>query len=105
MNKLTCALAVALMTVLTTSTAQADTADDNFVRDAQKVGVSGAPADLITNGRAVCSALDSGNTPDTVRDALVTQLHLQRNTAGLFIAEAAADYCPQHGNLKFQTGS
>jgi hypothetical protein len=105
MRKIAYSLPIALGLILPIAVAHDNPNDDTFVQHAIQAGLSGAPTDLITNGHAVCSALDSGNTPDTVRDAFVSQLHFQRNPAARSFAAAVAAYCPQHGNLKFQTSS
>lgn len=85
--------------------AHADSNDDDFVQQVNNVGVSGAPADLINNGHSVCTALDGGNTPDAIRDALASQLGLRPDRAAIFVAFSASHYCPKYGNLQFKTGS
>jgi hypothetical protein len=94
-----------LLVLLSMGVAHADSNDDDFVQKVNNVGVLGAPADLINNAHAVCTGLDNGNTPDSIRDALVAQLGLTSNRAAIFVALSATHYCPKYGNLQFKTGS
>ena len=97
--------AVLALALLSAGVAHADSNDDDFTQRVNNNGVIGAPADLINNAHAACSLLGSGDTPDVVRDALVTQLHLTPNRAAIFVALSATHYCPKYGNMQFQTGS
>jgi Protein of unknown function (DUF732) len=100
------ALAIPLAwALLSTGLAHADSNDDDFTQRMNANGVIGAPTDLINNAHAVCSGLDSGNTPDALRDALVAQLKLAPNRAAIFVALSATHYCPKYDNLQFKTGS
>ncbi|HVX57662.1 MAG TPA: DUF732 domain-containing protein [Candidatus Saccharimonadales bacterium] len=105
MKKLLVSAIVAALTLLAIGVARADSNDDDFVQAINHVGVGGAPADLITNARAVCSALDSGNPPDAARDALVSQLGVRADRAVRFVAISVTHYCPKYANLRFATGS
>lgn len=88
--------------LLTAGIAQADSTDDDFLRQVNNVGVTGAPADLIRNAHMVCTGLDSGMTPDSLTDAFVSQMGFTPTRAGTFVASAVTHYCPQYSNLRFQ---
>jgi hypothetical protein len=45
-----------------------------FIQQMNNLGVIGAPADLINNAHLACTALDNGNSPDTIADAFISQL-------------------------------
>jgi hypothetical protein len=93
------------LALLSIGVAHADSNDDDFVQKMANNGVDGAPADLIRIAHQVCGGLDDGNTPDAIRDALVSQLHLAPNRAAIFVAFSATHYCPKYSNLQFKTGS
>jgi hypothetical protein len=90
------------LALLSIGVAHADSNDDDFVQKMNNNGVSGAPADLIRNAHAVCSSLDTGNTPDAIADALVSQLGLKSDRAAVFEALSVTHYCPKYGNLQFK---
>ncbi|MGV0069418.1 DUF732 domain-containing protein [Mycobacterium sp. M23085] len=94
-------MAVSLV-LLSVGTAHADSNDDDFVRQSNNVGVAGAPADLIRIAHQVCQGLDSGNSPDAIADALVSQLGLRSDRAAMFEGFSATHYCPKYGNLQFK---
>jgi hypothetical protein len=76
-------LAVAVpLVLLSIGVAHADSNDDDFVQKANNVGVIGAPADLIRIAHQVCGGLDDGNSPDSIADALVSQLGLRSDRGG-----------------------
>ena len=105
MRQLVASAAALPFVLLSIGIAHADSNDDDFTQTMNNVGVIGAPADLINNAHAACTALDSGSTPDAIRDALVSQLGLTSNRAAIFVALSATHYCPKYGNLQFKTGS
>jgi Protein of unknown function (DUF732) len=105
MKRLTILAVPVAFALLSTGLARADGNDDDFTQRMNNNGVIGAPADLINNAHAACSLLDSGDTPDAVRDALVSQLKLTPNRAAIFVALSATHYCPKYDNLQFKTGS
>jgi Protein of unknown function (DUF732) len=105
MKRLTVLAVPVALAALSTGLAHADSNDDDFTQRMNNNGVIGAPADLINNAHAVCNGLDSGTTPDALRDALVAQLKLTPNRAAIFVALSATHYCPKYDNLQFKTGS
>lgn len=90
------------LALLSAGTAHADSNDDDFVRQANNIGVTGAPADLIRIAHQVCGGLDSGNSPDAIADALASQLGLRSDRAAAFASFSATHYCPKYGNLQFK---
>lgn len=90
-----------LLALISVGVAHADGNDDDLVQQAHGFGVSGAAADLINNGHAVCKSLDAGSNPDDITDAFVSQMGFQSGVAAHFVAISASHYCPKYGNLKF----
>lgn len=93
------ALPLALLSI---GVAHADSNDDDFVQKVNNVGVMGAPVDLVNNAHQVCKGLDSGGTPDSLTDALVSQMGFASGRAAKFVALSVTHYCPQHSNLPFK---
>ncbi|SPM35798.1 hypothetical protein MRAB57_3629 [Mycobacterium rhizamassiliense] len=89
------------LALLSIGVAHADSNDDDFVQKANNNGVVGAPADLIRIAHQVCGGLDSGNSPDAIADALVSQLGLRSDRAAIFESFAVGHYCPKYSNLQF----
>lgn len=101
-RQLTAGAMVLHLMLLPTGVAYADSNDDDFVRQSNNAGVTGAPADLIRVAHQVCDGLDNGNTPDAIADALVAQLGLRSDRAAIFESFSATHYCPKYSNLQFK---
>lgn len=101
MRRITASAMAVPLVLLSIGVAHADSNDDDFVQSLNNVGVGGAPADLISNAHLVCTGLDNGNTPASIRDAFVSQTGSTPNTAATFVALSATHYCPQYSNLRF----
>jgi hypothetical protein len=101
-RKFTGVVMVTPLALLLTGVAHADGNDDDFVLNLNDVGVRGAPADLISSAHLVCNGLGSGNTPDSLTDAFVSQMGFTSARAAKFVALSVTHYCPQYGNLPFK---
>ncbi|MBX7135037.1 MAG: DUF732 domain-containing protein [Fimbriimonadaceae bacterium] len=104
MKKFLVAAAAGAVCLVPAGLAHADSNDDNFVAAMKKNGVEGDTTAMINIAHQVCDGLASSD-PDTIRDALVSQLQLKPNRAAIFVAQAVGHYCPQYGNLTFKTPS
>lgn len=101
MRRIAVAAMVLPVMALSAGVAHADANDDDFVGALNNIGVSGAPADLISNAHLVCSNLGSGTTPRSIADTFVSQMGFAPNRAATFVALSATHYCPQYSNLPF----
>jgi Protein of unknown function (DUF732) len=90
------AAAIGLVAVGTAGTAGASTADDAFLAQMDKLGISfSSPADAIKDGHKVCHELASGKTGTDVADEVLRQTNLTSHQAAYFVVDATHAYCPQ----------
>jgi hypothetical protein len=86
-----------LVAISAVPTANADPADDTYLRTLQQRGLSwanGQDQTMINVGHAVCADFDGGDTmSQTVEDVKKT-LGVGNNGAGSIVGAAVAAYCP-----------
>ena len=90
----------ALAVLSSVGVAHADSNDDQFLLGVNNIGITGAPADLISNARLICAGLDDGSNPDQIINAVATQLGFRPDRAATFTALSVTHYCPQYGNMR-----
>ncbi|AGC63865.1 putative secreted protein [Mycobacterium liflandii 128FXT] len=80
-----------------TATATAGSTDDAFLAQIQADGITPpSAARAISDAHAVCTALDEGNSPTTVINAVAESTGLSSKGAKTFAIDAASAYCPEY---------
>ena len=74
-------------------TAGASSVDDAFLAQLQADGIT-PPA--VSDGHAVCKALDNGHSGQEVINAVAQSTGLSSKGAKTFAVDAASAYCPQY---------
>ncbi|OMC21875.1 DUF732 domain-containing protein [Mycobacterium sp. SP-6446] len=78
-------------------TAGATTVDDAFLAQLQADGITPpTAARAISDGHAVCKALDNGHSSQEVISAVAQSTGLSAKGAKTFAVDAASAYCPQY---------
>lgn len=78
-------------------TAVASSVDDSFLAQLQADGITPpSAARAISDGHAVCRALDNGHSPQEVVNAVAESTGLSPKGAKTFAVDAASAYCPQY---------
>ena len=87
-----------LATLLAAGTANAATADDQFLGTLQQQGIGfSSPQSAIGVAHHVCTALGQGMEPSQISQQMVgANSQLDQQTAVLIIVDAAQSYCPQY---------
>lgn len=88
----------ALLVVAVAPAANADPADDNYLRALKQRGLgwpSGTDQTMIDAGHAVCQDWAGGDTMAQIVDDVQKALGLSTNGAGTVIGAATAAYCPE----------
>lgn len=88
----------AFVVVATAPTANADPADDNFLRALTQRGLSWPGCNdqtMINVGHAVCADWAGGDTMAQTVDDVQKALGVSTNGAGTVIGAATASYCPE----------
>lgn len=89
-------LGMAVFGLAGTANATTTATDTNFLSTLSEQGFSGDAQTEIAYGKAVCSALDKGTSPDDVVSALANKTGLSPTAAKKFALIAADAYCPQY---------
>lgn len=75
--------------------------DDVFIATLQRLGLSIKNRNsAIAAGRAVCVAIDAGNSVPDLLSNLMTENGFTPQDAGHFLGTSIAAYCPQHTGLQ-----
>lgn len=91
------AAAIGIIALGTAGTAGATSADDAFLAQMDKLGISfDSPADAIKDGHKVCQELAAGKTGTDVATEVLQQTNLTTHQAAYFVVDAAHAYCPQY---------
>jgi hypothetical protein len=78
-------------------TAGASSVDDDFLAQLQADGITPpSAARAISDGHAVCKALDNGHSAQEVIHAVAQSTGLSSKGAKTFAVDAASAYCPQY---------
>jgi len=78
-------------------TAGASSVDDAFLAQLQSDGITPpSAARAISDGHAVCKALDNGHSAQEVISAVAQATGLTTKGAKTFAVDAASAYCPQY---------
>ena len=78
------------------ATAGASSVDNAFLAQLESDGITPpTPARAISDGHAVCTALQQGQSPDQVVAAVADATGLTKKGAHTFAVDAASAYCPQ----------
>ncbi len=78
-------------------TAGAQTSDDAFLAQLQADGITPpTAARAVSDGHAVCAALDEGHSSQEVYSAVAQSTGLSFQGAKTFAVDAASVYCPQY---------
>lgn len=89
------AAAIGLVAVGTAATAGASTADDAFLAQMDKLGISfSSPADAVKDGHKVCQELAAGKTGTDIASEILQQTDLTSHQAAYFVVDATHAYCP-----------
>ncbi|MEM6105580.1 DUF732 domain-containing protein [Mycobacterium sp. 050272] len=89
------AAAIGIVAVGTAGTAGATTADDAFLAQMDKLGISfSSPADAIKDGHKVCQELAAGKTGTDIATEILQQTDLTNHQAAYFVVDATHAYCP-----------
>ncbi|MDC8984377.1 DUF732 domain-containing protein [Mycobacterium marinum] len=79
------------------ATASAGSTDDAFLAQIQADGITPpSAARAISDAHAVCTALDEGDSPTTVINAVAESTGLSSKGAKTFAIDAASAYCPEY---------
>ncbi|GJP12249.1 hypothetical protein NJB18001_45520 [Mycobacterium marinum] len=90
-------LGLAALRFAATATASAGSTDDAFLAQIQADGITPpSAARAISDAHAVCTALDEGNSPTTVINAVAESTGLSSKGAKTFAIDAASAYCPEY---------
>ncbi len=90
-------LGLAALGFAATATATAGSTDDAFLAQIQADGITPpSAARAISDAHAVCTALDEGNSPTTVINAVAESTGLSSKGAKTFAIDAASAYCPEY---------
>ena len=90
------AAAIGIVAVGTAGTAAASNADEAFLAQMDKLGISfSSPADAIKDGHKVCQELAAGKTGTDVASEVLQQTNLTSHQAAYFVVDATHAYCPQ----------
>ncbi|ACC42528.1 DUF732 domain-containing protein [Mycobacterium marinum] len=90
-------LGLAALGFAATATASAGSTDDAFLAQIQADGITPpSAARAISDAHAVCTALDEGNSPTTVINAVAESTGLSSKGAKTFAIDAASAYCPEY---------
>ncbi|CDO90002.1 hypothetical protein AWC29_04255 [Mycobacterium triplex] len=90
------AAAIGIVAIGTAGTAGATTADDAFLAQMDKLGISfSSPADAIKDGHKVCQELAAGKTGTDIATEVLQQTNLTSHQAAYFVVDATHAYCPQ----------
>lgn len=77
--------------------ASATSVDDAFLAELQADGITPpSAARAISEGHAVCSALDQGQSPAEVYAGVANRTGLSTKGSKTFAVDAAKAYCPQY---------
>jgi hypothetical protein len=92
------AATLGLTALLTAGTADAGTADDQFLAALRQQGISfGNPQAAINVAHHVCAALGQGMEPSQISQQLVSHNpHIDPQSALLITVDSAQSYCPQY---------
>ena len=87
-----------LAALLAAGTANAETADDQFLGALQQQGIGfGSTQSAITVAHQVCDALGQGMEPSEISSNLAgANARIDRQTALVITVDAAMSYCPQY---------
>ncbi|SBS78682.1 conserved exported hypothetical protein [uncultured Mycobacterium sp.] len=88
---------IGLAALLAAGTANAETADDQFVGALQQQGIGfGSPESAIKVAHHACDALGAGMEPSDISSNIAgANGHIDRQTALVIVVDAAMAYCPQ----------
>jgi uncharacterized protein DUF732 len=90
------AAAIGLVAVGTAGTAGASTADEAFISQMDKLGISfSSPAEAVREGHQVCRELAAGKSGTDVATEVLKQTNLTSHQAAYFVVDATHAYCPQ----------
>jgi hypothetical protein len=91
------ATALGLVALGFAGTAGASSTDNAFLAQLQADGITPpTAARAISDAHAVCAALDAGNSPQAVINAVAESTGLNQKGAKVFAVDAASAYCPQY---------
>jgi hypothetical protein len=85
-----------LATVGLAGTATSAAPDNEFLAAVAQAGISvDNPQQVIKVAKNVCSALDQGNSADSILSDITSQTDLTTNQAKTFIVNSVQAYCPE----------
>jgi hypothetical protein len=91
------AAALGVATLGLAGTANAAAPDRDFLAAVQQAGISvDNPQQVIKVAMNVCSALDRGNSADSILSEITSKTDLTTNQAKTFIVDSVQAYCPEH---------
>ncbi len=91
------AAALGMATLGLAGTANAASADKEFLAAVEQAGISvDNPQQVIKVAKNVCAALDDGTSPDSILSQITSQTDLTTKQAKAFIVDSAQAYCPEY---------
>ncbi len=91
------AAALGMATLGLAGTANAASADKEFLAAIEQAGISyDNPQQVIKVAKNVCAALDDGTTADEILSELTEQNDLSTKQGKTFIVDAVQAYCPEY---------
>ena len=91
---------IGLAALLAAGTANAESADDQFLGALQQQGIGfGSTQSAITIAHHVCDALGQGMEPSDISSNIAgANSRIDRHTALVIVVDAAQSYCPQYAH-------
>jgi hypothetical protein len=91
------AAALGMATLGLAGTANAAATDKEFLAAVEQAGISvDNPQQVINVAKNVCSALDRGNSANSILSDITSKTDLTTNQGKSFIVDSVQAYCPEH---------